>query len=87
MIPILKDGLHPVVVSMVTVVTDNLNSKNSGIYTAAVKVLDTMIANLGNIYFFLFLPWVSHCVIPVQLLLLHLGVSKPLLGLRSKISE
>ncbi|XP_037751499.1 TOG array regulator of axonemal microtubules protein 2 isoform X1 [Chelonia mydas] len=48
MIPILKDGLHPVVVSMVTVVTDNLNSKNSGIYTAAVKVLDTMIANLDN---------------------------------------
>ncbi|XP_039386027.1 TOG array regulator of axonemal microtubules protein 2 isoform X3 [Mauremys reevesii] len=47
MIPILKDGLHPVVVSMVTVVTDNLNSKNSGIYTAAVRVLDTMIANLG----------------------------------------
>ncbi|XP_039386022.1 TOG array regulator of axonemal microtubules protein 2 isoform X1 [Mauremys reevesii] len=48
MIPILKDGLHPVVVSMVTVVTDNLNSKNSGIYTAAVRVLDTMIANLGT---------------------------------------
>ncbi|XP_038252399.1 TOG array regulator of axonemal microtubules protein 2 [Dermochelys coriacea] len=48
MIPILKDGLHPVMVSMVTVVTDNLNSKNSGIYTAAVKVLDTMIANLDN---------------------------------------
>ncbi|XP_039386026.1 TOG array regulator of axonemal microtubules protein 2 isoform X2 [Mauremys reevesii] len=49
MIPILKDGLHPVVVSMVTVVTDNLNSKNSGIYTAAVRVLDTMIANLDNV--------------------------------------
>ncbi|XP_048699378.2 LOW QUALITY PROTEIN: TOG array regulator of axonemal microtubules protein 2 [Caretta caretta] len=48
MIPILKEGLHSVVVSMVTVVTDNLNSKNSGIYTAAVKVLDTMIANLDN---------------------------------------
>ncbi|CAM5102400.1 unnamed protein product [Eretmochelys imbricata] len=48
MIPILKEGLHPVVVSMVTVVTDNLNSKNSGIYTAAVKVLDTMITNLDN---------------------------------------
>ncbi|XP_050804403.1 TOG array regulator of axonemal microtubules protein 2 isoform X3 [Gopherus flavomarginatus] len=47
-IPILKGGLHPVVVSMVTVVTDNLNSKNSGIYTAAVRVLDTMIANLDN---------------------------------------
>ncbi|XP_025036776.2 TOG array regulator of axonemal microtubules protein 2 isoform X1 [Pelodiscus sinensis] len=48
MIPMLKDGLHPVVVSMVTAVTDNLNSKNSGIYTAAVRVLETMIANLDN---------------------------------------
>ncbi|XP_067421480.1 TOG array regulator of axonemal microtubules protein 2 [Emydura macquarii macquarii] len=48
MIPILKDGLHPVVVSLVTVVTDNLNSKNSGIYTAATRVLNTLIANLDN---------------------------------------
>uniref|UniRef100_A0A8D2LWK4 TOG domain-containing protein n=1 Tax=Varanus komodoensis TaxID=61221 RepID=A0A8D2LWK4_VARKO len=49
MIPILKDGLNPVLVSMVTVVTDNLNSKNSGIYNAAVKVLDTMILHLDNL--------------------------------------
>ncbi|XP_034966396.2 TOG array regulator of axonemal microtubules protein 2 [Zootoca vivipara] len=49
MIPILKDGLNPVLVSVVTVVTDNLNSKNSGIYNAAVKVLDKMIIHLDNL--------------------------------------
>uniref|UniRef100_A0A8C8RLP1 TOG array regulator of axonemal microtubules 2 n=1 Tax=Pelusios castaneus TaxID=367368 RepID=A0A8C8RLP1_9SAUR len=49
MIPILRDGLQPVMVSLVTVVTDNLNSKSSGIYTAAVRVLNTMIANLDNV--------------------------------------
>uniref|UniRef100_A0A7M4ETP0 TOG array regulator of axonemal microtubules 2 n=1 Tax=Crocodylus porosus TaxID=8502 RepID=A0A7M4ETP0_CROPO len=49
MIPILRDGLHPVMVSMVTVVTDNLNSKNSGIYSAAVKVLETLITHLDNV--------------------------------------
>lgn len=50
MIPILKDGLSPVMASVVIVVTDNLNSKNSGIYSAAVKVLDQMIISLGNGY-------------------------------------
>ncbi|KAH0622632.1 hypothetical protein JD844_025104 [Phrynosoma platyrhinos] len=50
MIPILKDGLNPVLVSVVTVVTDNLNSKNSGIYSAAAKVLDTMITHLDNLF-------------------------------------
>uniref|UniRef100_A0A8D0L4K8 TOG array regulator of axonemal microtubules 2 n=1 Tax=Sphenodon punctatus TaxID=8508 RepID=A0A8D0L4K8_SPHPU len=49
MIPILKDGLNPVIISMVTIVTDNLNSKNSGIYMAAMKVLDTMITHLDNL--------------------------------------
>ncbi|XP_054839018.1 TOG array regulator of axonemal microtubules protein 2 isoform X2 [Eublepharis macularius] len=49
MISILKDGLNPVMVSVVTVVTDNLNSKNSGIYSAAVKVLDQMIISLDNV--------------------------------------
>ncbi|XP_048368109.1 TOG array regulator of axonemal microtubules protein 2 [Sphaerodactylus townsendi] len=48
MIPVLKDGLNPVMISVVTVVTDNLNSKNSGIYNAAVKVLDQMIISLDN---------------------------------------
>uniref|UniRef100_A0A8C4Y472 TOG domain-containing protein n=1 Tax=Gopherus evgoodei TaxID=1825980 RepID=A0A8C4Y472_9SAUR len=47
-IPILKDGLHPVVVSMVTVVTDNLNSKNSGIYTAAVRVIMNVSLSLSD---------------------------------------
>ncbi|XP_042293763.1 TOG array regulator of axonemal microtubules protein 2 isoform X2 [Sceloporus undulatus] len=50
MIPSLKDGLNPVLVSVGTVVTDNLNSKNSGIYSAAVKVLDTMITHLDNLF-------------------------------------
>nr|XP_020648797.1 crescerin-2 [Pogona vitticeps] len=49
MIPILKEGLNPVLVSVVTVVADNLNSKNSGIYSAAGKVLDTMIIHLDNL--------------------------------------
>ncbi|XP_077197488.1 TOG array regulator of axonemal microtubules protein 2 [Paroedura picta] len=49
MIPILKDGLSPVITSIVTAVTDNLNSKNSRIYTAAVKVLDQMISSLDKV--------------------------------------
>ncbi|XP_060100443.1 TOG array regulator of axonemal microtubules protein 2 [Heteronotia binoei] len=49
MIPVLKDGLSPVMVSVVNVVTDNLNSKNSGIYAAAVKVLDQMIISLDKV--------------------------------------
>ncbi|XP_077323666.1 TOG array regulator of axonemal microtubules protein 2-like [Lithobates pipiens] len=48
MIPILKDSLHHVLVPMVTVVTDNLNSKHTGIYTAAVTVLDTLMKNIGK---------------------------------------
>ncbi|XP_078503644.1 TOG array regulator of axonemal microtubules protein 2 isoform X2 [Lissotriton helveticus] len=50
MIPILKDSLHQVLVSMVIVVTDNLNSKHAGIYSAAVKVLDTLIAQIDNLW-------------------------------------
>ncbi|XP_069092306.1 TOG array regulator of axonemal microtubules protein 2 isoform X2 [Pleurodeles waltl] len=50
MIPILKDSLHQVLVSMVIVVTDNLNSKHAGIYSAAVKVLDTLIAHIDNLW-------------------------------------
>ncbi|XP_063145699.1 TOG array regulator of axonemal microtubules protein 2 [Candoia aspera] len=49
MIPVLKNGLNPVLFSVVTIVMDNLNSKNSGIYSAAVKVLDTMITYLDNL--------------------------------------
>ncbi|XP_077323575.1 TOG array regulator of axonemal microtubules protein 2-like [Lithobates pipiens] len=50
MIPILKDSLHHVLVPMVTVVTDNLNSKHTGIYTAAVTVLDTLMKNIDNLW-------------------------------------
>ncbi|XP_073412449.1 TOG array regulator of axonemal microtubules protein 2 isoform X2 [Dendrobates tinctorius] len=50
MIPILKDSLHHVLVPMVTVITDNLNSKHAGIYTAAVRVLDTLIASIDNLW-------------------------------------
>ncbi|NXW15331.1 TGRM2 protein, partial [Circaetus pectoralis] len=48
MTPILKYALRPVLVSLVTAVTDNLNSKRSGIYAAAVKVLEASIAHLDN---------------------------------------
>eukprot|EP00079_Xenopus_tropicalis_P035810 XP_017949581.1 PREDICTED: protein FAM179A isoform X2 [Xenopus tropicalis] len=50
MIPLLKESLHHVLVPMVTVVTDNLNSKHSGIYAAAVTVVDTLIANIDNLW-------------------------------------
>ncbi|XP_072912109.1 TOG array regulator of axonemal microtubules protein 2-like isoform X2 [Hemitrygon akajei] len=46
MIPVLKDDLHRVLHSTVTIVTDNLNSKNAGIYTAALRVLDTLIDHI-----------------------------------------
>ncbi|XP_015681071.1 TOG array regulator of axonemal microtubules protein 2 [Protobothrops mucrosquamatus] len=49
MIPLLKNGFVPVLFSVVTIVMDNLNSKNSGIYSAAIKVLDTMITYLDNL--------------------------------------
>ncbi|MEE6473625.1 hypothetical protein FKM82_010112 [Ascaphus truei] len=50
MIPLLKESLHHVLVPMVTVVTDNLNSKNSGIYAAAVTVLDTLVSNIDHLW-------------------------------------
>ncbi|XP_035759539.1 TOG array regulator of axonemal microtubules protein 2 isoform X2 [Egretta garzetta] len=48
MAPMLKDALHPVLVLLLATVTDNLNSKHSGIYAAAVKVLEAAIAHLDN---------------------------------------
>ncbi|XP_043842638.1 TOG array regulator of axonemal microtubules protein 2 [Dromiciops gliroides] len=48
MIPYLKENLHPVLVSVVTAVSDNLNSKSSAIYGAAVMALDAMIENIDN---------------------------------------
>ncbi|KAG8548728.1 hypothetical protein GDO81_024421, partial [Engystomops pustulosus] len=50
MVPILKDSLHHTLVPMVTVITDNLNSKHAGIYTAAVRVLDTLISSIDNLW-------------------------------------
>ncbi|KAM4694183.1 TOG array regulator of axonemal microtubules protein 2 [Discoglossus pictus] len=50
MIPLLKDTLHHVLLPMVTVVTDNLNSKNAGIYSAAVTVLDTLMSNIDHLW-------------------------------------
>ncbi|XP_074676614.1 LOW QUALITY PROTEIN: TOG array regulator of axonemal microtubules protein 2-like [Strix aluco] len=47
-IPVLKDALHPVLFSLVSAVIDNLNSKHSGIYAAAVKALEAAIAHLDN---------------------------------------
>lgn len=48
MIPMLRNALHPVLVSLVAAVTDNLNSKHLGIYAAAVKALEASIAHLGK---------------------------------------
>ncbi|KAM6081419.1 TOG array regulator of axonemal microtubules protein 2-like [Chlamydotis macqueenii] len=48
MAPMLRDALRPVLVPLVEVVTENLNSKHLGIYTAAVKVLEASIAHLDN---------------------------------------
>ncbi|NWI98797.1 TGRM2 protein, partial [Crypturellus undulatus] len=49
MVPLLGEGLHPVLVPVVAAVTDNLNSKNAGIYAAAGKVLDASVAHLDNV--------------------------------------
>ncbi|NXA37822.1 TGRM2 protein, partial [Eudromia elegans] len=57
MMPLLGEGLHPVLVPVVAAVTDNLNSKNAGIYTAAVKVLDASITYLGKADLPLGAPW------------------------------
>ncbi|XP_017401148.1 TOG array regulator of axonemal microtubules protein 2 isoform X4 [Cebus imitator] len=49
MIPLLKESLHPVLLSIIIAVADNLNSKNSGIYAAAVDVLDAMVESLDDL--------------------------------------
>uniref|UniRef100_A0A672UE27 TOG domain-containing protein n=1 Tax=Strigops habroptila TaxID=2489341 RepID=A0A672UE27_STRHB len=48
MTSVLRDALHPVLVSLVEAVTDNLNSKHPGISAAAVKALEAFIAQLGK---------------------------------------
>nr|XP_003411902.2 TOG array regulator of axonemal microtubules protein 2 [Loxodonta africana] len=49
MIPLLKESLHPMLLSIIVAVADNLNSKNSGIYAAAAAALDAMIESLDNL--------------------------------------
>lgn len=48
MVPLLKDSVHPMLLSVTTAVTDNLNAKNSGISAAASTVLDAMMDSLGE---------------------------------------
>ncbi|XP_013378123.1 PREDICTED: protein FAM179A isoform X2 [Chinchilla lanigera] len=49
MIPLLKDSVHPMLLSLIVAVADNLNSKNSGIAAAAATVLDAMIESLDHL--------------------------------------
>ncbi|XP_030655761.1 TOG array regulator of axonemal microtubules protein 2 isoform X3 [Nomascus leucogenys] len=49
MIPLLKESLHPMLLSIIIAVADNLNSKNVGIYAAAMAVLDVMVESLDNL--------------------------------------
>ncbi|XP_072794073.1 TOG array regulator of axonemal microtubules protein 2 isoform X2 [Vicugna pacos] len=49
MVPLLRDSLHPMLPSVIIAVADNLNSKNSGVYAAAVTVLDAMIESLDKL--------------------------------------
>ncbi|NXA25275.1 TGRM2 protein, partial [Ibidorhyncha struthersii] len=48
MTTMLRGALHPVLVSLVAAVTENLNSKHLGIYGAALKALEASIAHLDN---------------------------------------
>ncbi|KAB1266962.1 TOG array regulator of axonemal microtubules protein 2 [Camelus dromedarius] len=49
MVPLLRDSLHPMLLSIIIAVADNLNSKNSVVYAAAVMVLDAMIESLDKL--------------------------------------
>lgn len=48
MVPLLRERLHPMLLSIIIAVADNLNSKNAGIYAAAGAALDAMIESLGE---------------------------------------
>lgn len=48
MTSMLRDALHPQLVSLVEAVTENLNSKHPGIYAASVKALEAFIDQLGK---------------------------------------
>ncbi|XP_077008612.1 TOG array regulator of axonemal microtubules protein 2 isoform X2 [Tamandua tetradactyla] len=49
MIPLLRDSLHPMLLSVIIAVADNLNSKNPGIYAAAAATLDAMLESMDNL--------------------------------------
>ncbi|XP_004452396.3 TOG array regulator of axonemal microtubules protein 2 [Dasypus novemcinctus] len=49
MIPLLRDSLHPMLLSVIIAVADNLNSKHPGIYAAAAAALDAMLESLDNL--------------------------------------
>lgn len=49
MLPILKESIHPMLLSLIIAAADNLNSKNSGISTAAATVLDAMMDSLDHL--------------------------------------
>ncbi|XP_017585660.1 PREDICTED: protein FAM179A-like [Corvus brachyrhynchos] len=46
---ILKDGLNPVIICLVEGITNNLNSKDPGVYAAAVKALEESMAHLDKV--------------------------------------
>ncbi|XP_057599040.1 TOG array regulator of axonemal microtubules protein 2 isoform X3 [Hippopotamus amphibius kiboko] len=48
MIPLLRERLQPTLLSIITAVADNLNSRNAGIYAAAATTLDAMVESLGE---------------------------------------
>ncbi|XP_048209558.1 TOG array regulator of axonemal microtubules protein 2 isoform X3 [Perognathus longimembris pacificus] len=49
MLPLLKDSVHPMLLSLIIAVADNLNSKNTGISTAAATALDAMMDSLDHL--------------------------------------
>nr|KAF6430429.1 TOG array regulator of axonemal microtubules 2 [Molossus molossus] len=49
MVPLLGESLRPMLLSLIIAIADNLNSKNSGVYAAAVSALDAVIESLDNL--------------------------------------
>lgn len=48
MIPLLKESLLPMLLSIIIAVADNLNSKSVGVYSAAGTALDALMESLGE---------------------------------------
>lgn len=49
MIPLLKESLLPMLLSIIIAVADNLNSKSAGVYSAAGTALDALMESLDNL--------------------------------------